>query len=53
VAAGEGAAKSAKYKNGVVVFTLPKKGLMAQASVGGQKFKFAPLEPTGRPKTTY
>jgi lipid-binding SYLF domain-containing protein len=50
VAAAEGASKSAKYKQGVAVFTLPKKGLMAQASVGGQKFKFEPvnLEPTGR-----
>lgn len=48
VAAAEGAAKSAKYKNGVAVFTLPKKGLMVQASIGGQKFKFEPLQPTGR-----
>jgi len=30
------------------VFTLPKKGLMVQASIGGQKFKFEPLQPTGR-----
>jgi lipid-binding SYLF domain-containing protein len=44
VAAAEGASKAAKYKNGVVVFALPKKGLMVQASVGGQKFKFEPLE---------
>ncbi len=43
VAASEGAAKSARYQNGVAVFTLPKKGLMAQASIGGQKFKFEPL----------
>ncbi len=49
VAAAEGAAKSANYKNGVAVFTMPKKGLMVQASVGGQKFKFEPaMEPTGR-----
>jgi len=48
VAAAEGAAKSAKYKSGVAVFTLPKKGLMVQASIGGQKFKFEPLQPTGR-----
>jgi len=27
---------------GVAVFTLAKKGLMAEASVGGQKFKFTP-----------
>lgn len=43
VAAAEGASKSAKYKNGVMVFALPKKGLMVQASVGGQKFKYEPL----------
>jgi lipid-binding SYLF domain-containing protein len=44
VAAAEGAAKSANYKNGVAVFTLPKKGLMVQASVGGQKFKYEPTK---------
>jgi lipid-binding SYLF domain-containing protein len=48
VAASEGASKAAKYKNGVAVFTLPKKGLMFSASVGGQKFKYEPLTPTGR-----
>ena len=44
VAAAEGASKAAKYKNGVAVFTLPKKGLMVQASIGGQKFKFEPWQ---------
>jgi lipid-binding SYLF domain-containing protein len=44
VAASEGASKSAKYKDGVMVFALPKKGLMVQASVGGQKFKYEPLK---------
>jgi|SRR5688572_23170227 lipid-binding SYLF domain-containing protein len=44
VAAAEGASKAAKYKNGVAVFTLPLKGLMVQASIGGQKFKFIPAE---------
>ena len=48
VAVSKGAAQSADYKNGVAVFTLPKKGLMVQASVGGQKFKFEPLQPTGK-----
>jgi lipid-binding SYLF domain-containing protein len=48
VAAAEGAAQSASYKQGVAVFTLPKKGLMVSASIGGQKFKFEPiLQPTG------
>lgn len=43
VAAAEGAAKAAKYQQGIAVFTLPKKGLMVQASIGGQKFKFEPI----------
>jgi lipid-binding SYLF domain-containing protein len=44
VAASEGAAKNAKFQQGVAVFTLSKGGLMVQATVGGQKFKFKPLE---------
>jgi hypothetical protein len=28
------------YTDGVAVFTLPKEGLMAEVSVGGQKFDF-------------
>jgi len=36
----EGASKDASYDNGVAVFTMPKKGAMAEASVGGQKFKY-------------
>ena len=43
VVAAEGAAKAAKYKEGVAVFAMPKKGLMGQAAVGGQKFKFEPI----------
>ena len=31
------------YKNGVAVFTHTKGGLMAEASVGGQKFEFDPF----------
>jgi lipid-binding SYLF domain-containing protein len=42
VAAAEGASKNAKYVEGVMVFTHAKQGLMAEASVGGQKFKFTP-----------
>jgi lipid-binding SYLF domain-containing protein len=42
VAAAEGVSKDAKYVNGVAVFTLAKTGLMAEASVGGQKLKFHP-----------
>src|SRR5262249_8738084 len=44
VAASEGAAKTARYNHGVAAFVLPNKGLMAQATVGGQKFKFIPWE---------
>lgn len=44
VAAAEGASKNAKYVDGVMVFTKAKQGLMAEASVGGQKFKFEALE---------
>lgn len=44
VVAAEGAAQSAKYQQGVAVFTLPKSGVMAAAAIGGQKFKFQPYE---------
>jgi lipid-binding SYLF domain-containing protein len=44
VAAANGAAKTAKYDQGIVVFTLPRSGLMAQATVGGQTLKFKPMK---------
>ena len=44
VAATEGASKNAKYEHGVAVFTIAKGGLMYEASVGGQKFKFKPIK---------
>jgi len=44
VAAADGAAKTAKYDQGIVVFTLARSGLMVQATVGGQKLKFKPLK---------
>jgi lipid-binding SYLF domain-containing protein len=44
VAAAEGASKNARYVEGVMVFTKAKQGLMAEATVGGQKFKFEPIE---------
>ena len=44
VAAAEGASANAKYDQGVLVFTIAKTGLMYEASVGGQKFKFTPLK---------
>lgn len=40
VALKSGVAAHAKYKDGVAVFILPKAGLMADATVGGQKFKY-------------
>ncbi len=40
----QGASMNAKFKDGVAVFTYTKGGLMADASVGGQKFKFKPFE---------
>lgn len=36
------------YTRGVAVFTMAQSGLMVQATVGGQKFSFEPLMPTGR-----
>jgi lipid-binding SYLF domain-containing protein len=43
VAATKGASANVKYKNGVMIFTKAKGGLMYEASVGGQKFKFRNL----------
>ena len=40
VAAKDGASDNAKYADGVLIFTQTKGGLMAEASVGGQKFTF-------------
>lgn len=43
VAAASGTSATAKYEQGVAVFTLARTGLMYEASVGGQKFSFTPL----------
>jgi len=43
VAAASGAAAQAKYKQGVAIFTSTIGGLMYEASVGGQNFKFKPF----------
>ena len=43
VIADEGKSKDANYNNGVMVFALPKAGLMADASVGGQIFGYTPF----------
>ena len=45
IAASRGAATSANYAHGVMVFTLPQGGLMFQAAIGGQKFRYTPLKP--------
>lgn len=37
-----GAAAQTKYRNGVAIFVHTKAGLMAEASVGGQKFTYKP-----------
>lgn len=42
VALKSGISADAKYTDGVAVFTMAKGGLMYEASVGGQKFKFVP-----------
>jgi hypothetical protein len=40
IIAKDGASANVKFKNGVLIFTQPKGGLMYEASVGGQKFNF-------------
>jgi len=39
----EGVGKAGTYTDGVAVFILPTAGLMAEASVSGQKFSFEPF----------
>ena len=41
VAANVGASANVKYRDGVMVFTQEKGGLMYEASVGGQKFEYS------------
>lgn len=43
VAATAGASANVKYADGVMIFSQIKGGLMYEASVGGQKFKFTPF----------
>ena len=42
VAVKTGASKTARYSNGVAIFSMAKGGLMFEASVGGQKFTYEP-----------
>jgi lipid-binding SYLF domain-containing protein len=44
VAADHGAARNGAYKDGVMTFIIPNKGLMASAAVGGQKLDFTPAQ---------
>lgn len=44
VALKAGAATAARFENGVAVFTMPKGGLMFEASIGGQKFSYQPRQ---------
>lgn len=43
VAAASGAGANARYNDGVIVYTLAEKGLMYEASVGGQRFDYQPM----------
>ncbi len=42
IVVSSGVATNTDYSDGVAVFAMPKSGLMAEASVGGQKFSFQP-----------
>ena len=44
IAASKGAASTADYSKGVLVFTLPESGVMAQAALGVQKFRYTPAK---------
>jgi len=44
VAVTAGASADAGYEHGVAVFTMTRGGLMYEASVGGQKFSFEPVD---------
>jgi len=43
IAIESGVAENANYNDGVVIFTYPLKGLMADVSIGGQKFTYTPF----------
>ena len=48
VAASNGAGAAADYAHGVLIFCLPESGLMAQAAIGGQKFRYTPANEVSR-----
>ena len=43
IAIARGAARAASYLEGVVVFTRPKRGAVAAATIQGQSFRYEPL----------
>ncbi len=43
VAVKSGAAATNDFSNGMAIFTMPLGGLMFEASIGGQKFRYRPL----------
>tara|TARA_R110000850_G_scaffold182360_1_gene307775 strand:+ start:26124 stop:26681 length:558 start_codon:yes stop_codon:yes gene_type:complete len=44
VAVEEGTSLNTKFTEGMAVYVMPKAGLMAEVSVGGQKFEYRPLD---------
>ncbi len=44
IAVESGAGATNDFNKGVAVFTMPRGGLMFEASIGGQKFSFSPLK---------
>jgi len=44
IAADRGAAAGANWEEGVIVFILTRGGLMYEASIGGQKFRYEPMD---------
>ena len=44
IAVTAGMATNTDYSNGVAVFAMPNAGLMAEMSVGGQKFSYRPID---------
>jgi lipid-binding SYLF domain-containing protein len=47
IALNNGAAAGTEFKDGVAIFTRSNQGLMADASLNGQKFRYTPLSEAG------
>jgi lipid-binding SYLF domain-containing protein len=47
IAIEDGSSATTRFDNGVAVFAMPKSGLMADASLSGQKFAFERIDSTG------